>query len=159
MSYFGEELGRQMTAEEINAVQLSERVDMSSSQLYSWLRGEQVSIRAEQFNALAAAITDDEHAHARLLYAHLLDEKANALGAHLVEVSLTDKGEMRDRPRTRSKRERALEILAGESVRDRELADLLVSMASYVNSDLNEAEKKIVGTIRREASKPAKPSK
>lgn len=159
MSHFGEELGRQMAAKEINAVQLAERVEMSSSQLYSWLRGEQISVRAEQFNLIAAALTDDEQDHARLLYAHLLDEKAEALGQHLVEVTLSDKAELKDRPRARSKRERALEILAGESMRDPEVASLLVSLAGYVSSDLNEAETKIVAAVKKEAKASVTPTK
>jgi hypothetical protein len=153
MSNFGEELNRQLAAREINAVVLGERVNMSSSQIYNWTRGVQTTVSTEQFNLLAAALTDDPNEHAKLLYAHLLDEKADVLGTHLVEVQIAESAALRDKPRSRSKRERALEILAGESVKDRELADLLISLASYVNSDLTEAEGKIVSAIRREAAK------
>lgn len=162
MSNFGEELSKQLTAKNMTAADLAARVDMSASQLYNWTRGVQTTVSAEQFNVLAAALTDDEHDHARLLHAHLLDEKADNLGNHLVEVRLLESGELKDRPRARSKRERALEILSSESVRDPDLTDLLVSMAGYVSSDLNAAESKIVAAVKREgrgSSAPTKPVK
>lgn len=150
MSNFGEELNRQLEVHKIGAQDLAGRVSMSASQIYNWLRGTQVSVSPEQFNLLAAALSDDETVHARLLHAHLLDEKTDALGSHLVEVTLQISARVHDAPRARSKRERALEILAAESVRDRSLAELLVSLAGYINSDLAEAEKKIVRVVKKE---------
>lgn len=159
MSNFGEELSRQLESHNISATQLAERVEMSLSQIYSWLRGEQISVRAEQFNLIAAAITDDEASHARLLRAHLLDEKTGALGQQLVNVTIERDTTLKDRPRAVTKRERALEILFEESIKDRELAEMLISMAGYVNSDVSVAEKKIVSAIRREVGKQNTPSK
>jgi transcriptional regulator with XRE-family HTH domain len=163
MSNFGEELSKQLAARNMTAADLAARIEMSSSQLYNWTRGVQTTVSSEQFNVIAAALTDDEFDHARLLHAHLLDEKAENLGNHLIEVRLLASGEMKDRPRARSRRERALEILAGESVRDPDLSDLLVSLAGYVNSDLNEAETKIVAAVKKgakeDSSAPNKPAK
>lgn len=128
MSYLSEELNRQMDAHEVNGVQLAESLGCSSSQITRWTSGEQTSISDAQLSAMQACFSDDPHDHARLVMAHLLDEK---FGLHheLVELEIQSAAELQDRPRSRSKGERAVEFLAGERHRNRELNDLLIDLA------------------------------
>jgi len=128
MSYFSEELSRQMTSKAVNGQQLAARIGLSAAQVSKWTRGEQTSIDDVQLSAIQRALGDDPHDHARLVLAHLLDEK---FGLHheLVDVSVRDDGALRDRPRHRSKGEAAMEFLAAERVRNPELNDMLIDLA------------------------------
>lgn len=128
MSYFGEELTRQMTAKSVTGLQLAARIGLSAAQVSKWTRGEQTSVDDVQLSAIQRALSDDPHDHARLVLAHLLDEK---FGLHhsLVEVSMRSDFEVKDRPRHRSKGDAAIEFLAEERVRNPELNDMLIDLA------------------------------
>src|SRR5262245_38424713 len=102
MSYLSDELERQMRSQNITGLQLAERTGISPSQIYNWLKSTQVSISEKQMTVIQAALTNDSHAHARLVLAHLLDEKFG-FSSDMVSVELLDGGIMSDRPKTRSK--------------------------------------------------------
>lgn len=128
MSYFGEELTKQMELKKVTGIELASRTSISSAQISKWTRGEQTSLNEPQLSVMQAALGDDAHDHARLVLAHLLDERFG-LNSELVEVSVRDTGEMRDYTRPRSKGEAAIAFLSVERVRNRELNDLLIDLA------------------------------
>lgn len=134
MSYLSEELQRQMTAHDVAGLQLAERTGISASQIYNWLNDRQSSITESQLSVIQAALGDDHHDHARLVLAHLLDEKFG-LNHELVDVSVRSDSELRDAPRSRSKGERAMEFLAAERVRNRELNDMLIDLARLLGAE------------------------
>lgn len=147
MSYFSEELVRQMTTKNVTGIRLADLTGFSASQISNWTRGEQTTINEQQLSVIQAALGDDAHDHARLVLAHLLDEKFG-LNSDLVEVTVRDAGEMRDYVRPSSKGEAALAFLAGERVRNRELNDLLIDLARLLQPV--KSEKNAVSSERRE---------
>jgi len=135
MSYFAEELERQMSAASVNGVQLSERTGISPSQFYNWLKDVQRSVSEEQLKSIAPALSDDVLLHAALVRAHLLDEKKGP-GSELVTVEIESPRYLRDKPRPRSRAERALAYLAEERHRNPELNDLIIGLAKMLGGDL-----------------------
>lgn len=130
MSYLSEELVRQMTAKKLPGVRLAELTGFSASQISKWVRDEQTSITEAQLTAIQTALGDDPHAHARLVLAHLLDEKFG-LAHERIELSVRDDGvtTIQDHGRHMSKGEIAVAYLAQERPGNRELNDLLIDLA------------------------------
>lgn len=138
MSYFSEELIRQMSAKNVTGVRLAELTNFSASQISNWTRGEQTSLTEQQISVIQAALTDDVHDHARLVLSHLLDEKFG-LGNELVDVSMRLDAQILDQPRLRSKGEVALAFLAEERLKNRELNELLIDLARVLKPATTEA--------------------
>lgn len=135
MSYFGEELTRQLASKSLVALQLADRTGISPSQISKWTRGEQTSINEQQISVIQAALGDDPADHARLVLAHLLDEKFG-LSHELVELSIQSTDLLKDTPRPKSKGESALTFLAQERLKNRELNDLLIDLARLLRPDV-----------------------
>ncbi len=131
MPYLAEEFARQLAARNHTIDQLVAASGLSRGQLYLWKGGHQTSITPDHFALLAHALSSSVDDHARLVRAHLLDEKFGP-GSDMVDVVIIGADELHDAPISRSKRERALAILSTHSVGNKELADLLIALASYV---------------------------
>lgn len=162
---------RQLSKSRQSVDDLVPKTDLSRAQLYLWKRSEQTSISEEQLAALAPALSDDPIDHAALLRAHLMDE-AHGPGCELLRIEIDQPDAVNDRPRPRSKGEKALAFLANERLRNRDLNDLLIDLARVLggfdersNSDprVAAAEARIVEIVENEASakqnSPSKPSK
>lgn len=133
MSHLADEISRQMQAGNLTGLLLSERSGISASQLYKWLNSEQISIGEDQLRALAPALSDDSADHAALVRAHLLDECFGP-GSELVRIEIDHPAALKDRPRPRSKGEKALAFFAEERHRNRDLNDLLIDMAKVLGA-------------------------
>lgn len=156
MSHFSEELIRQFELRRLSQASAAERSGISQAQISKWVNSDQTSISDEQLTALALALSDESADHVALVRAHLLDEKFGP-GSELVRIEIDDSTALNDRPRPRSKGEKALHFLAEERLRNRDLNDLLIDLAKVlggfdpVNSGLSEAESKIVAAVKKGA--------
>ncbi len=135
MSYLSEELKRQMQAAKLSGSQIAERSKISASQVYKWANDDQTSIDAKQLDALAAALSHDPVDHAKLLVAHLQDECFGTAKGY-VTIDLRSEGELKDKPRTMTKGERAIHFLAAERVKDRSVNDLIIDLAKVLGADI-----------------------
>ena len=134
MSFLSEELERQFEAAATNPFQLGERIGVSPSQIYKWLRDEQTSISADQLRAIAEGTSKNVNDHAALVRAHLLDEKFGP-GSHLVRIEVDSPETMNDQPRPRSKGERAMLYLAEARIKSRAINDLVVDLARCLGGE------------------------
>lgn len=128
MSFLSEEMERQLARTNQSIDDLVPKTGLSRAQLYLWKRSEQTSINEEQIRALAGALSDDPIDHAALLKAHLMDETFGP-GSELLRIEIDHPSVMQDRPRPRSKGEKALSFLAEERLRNRDLNELLIDLA------------------------------
>jgi transcriptional regulator with XRE-family HTH domain len=135
MSHLADTLAQLIEAKGSNALEISRRCGISSSQLYLWLRSEQISISEEQLNALAPVVSDDMGDHATLVRAHLLDHLYGP-GSELIRIEIDHAGVLRDAPRGRSKGEKALDYLREERLKNRELNLLLIDLARLLGENL-----------------------
>lgn len=135
MSYLSDEINRQMEDHGVSAQQLAERTGFSLSQMYNWIRGDQLTINEIQMTGLQAALSNDSHSHARLVLAHLLDEKFGH-SHDQIAVELKAEFEVRDKPRTRARGEKALHFLAELRVKSRDCNDLLIDLAKVLGAEL-----------------------
>lgn len=135
MSNFSEELEKQMATKPASQVEAAELSGISQSQISKWLRSEQTSISSDQITALAKALSDDPVKHANLVKAHLLDEKFGA-GSELVRIEIDSPAEWKDKPRPRSKGERAMNYLAEQRVISRDVNDLVIDLAKCLGAEL-----------------------
>jgi hypothetical protein len=135
MSYISDELERQMTAAKTNPSQVAERTQISASQIYKWVNGDQTSIGPDQLTALSKTLSRDPHDHAALLKAHLMDEKFGP-GAHLVRVEIDTPSHLRDKPRPQSKGEQALEYLSHARMQNEDANKLLIIIARNMGAEI-----------------------
>lgn len=135
MRHFAEELSRQIEAAKLSQGALAEAAGIAQAQIWKWVNGEQISINAEQLDAIARALKATPSEHARLLAAHLEDERfGKAAGAVRIEIETA--AEMRDRPRPRTRGEAALQTLAELRLQSREVNDLLIDLANCLGADI-----------------------
>ena len=134
MSYLGDEIERQMAAQNLNGSQLAERSQISASQIYKWTNSEQTSIGQDQMTALSRALSTDANDHAALTRAHLLDEKFGP-GAKLVSIEI-DSMELKDSPKKFSKGEQAVHYLAELRIQSRDVNDLVIDLARCLGAKI-----------------------
>lgn len=135
MSYLSEELKRQMQAQKLTGLQLAERSKISASQIYKWSNNDQTSISADQLDALASALSKDAVNQAKLLVAHLQDERFGAR-KDMVRIELDDGGILSDKPRARTKGEKALQFLAEQRVEFKGMDELIIDLAKVLGAEL-----------------------
>ena len=135
MSYLADELERQLNEQGITGVQLADRTGISTSQIYNWLKSAQVTISEKQLTSIQAALTKDSHAHARLVLAHLLDEKFGH-GHDRIAIEMKSEYELKDHPRTKARGEKALHFLAELRLKSKDCNDLLVDLARVLGADV-----------------------
>ncbi len=135
MSYLSEELTRQIESKTASIDAIAEHTKIARSQIYKWLTGEQVSISAEQLDGIATALKADPVDHAKLLVAHLQDERFGK-SAPLVRIEMDTPAELHDRPRPRTKGERALQFLGEERLKSRDVNDLIIDLARCLGAEL-----------------------
>ena len=135
MSYLSEELKRQISHINASVDGISDKSGISRGQIYKWLNADQISISAEQIDALATALSKEPMDHARLLVAHLQDEKFGS-AARLVRIELDTLDQANDRPRPRTKGEKALHYLAEQRLENRTVNDLIIDLARVLGADL-----------------------
>ena len=128
MSYLSEEIKRQISSANISQLDVSAKSGISQGQISKWINREQTSISAEQIDAIATALSKDRMDHARLLVAHLQDERFGA-AKDLVAVDLKSEFELVDRPYSRTKGEKALHFLAEQRVKYKSVDDLIIDLA------------------------------
>jgi transcriptional regulator with XRE-family HTH domain len=136
MSYFAEELQRQMLGKNLKQSELAEISGISQAQVSKWLRGEQISVSEDQMSALSAAIGDDAVQHAELLRAHLLDEQ-KGLGSQLIRIEIDSPHVLSAPKKARTKGEKAMEFLATERHQNRDLNELLIDLARVLGAKLD----------------------
>ena len=135
MSFLSDELKRQIEARKTNALQLADKCGISSAQIYKWTNSAQTSISAEQLDALSNALSSDLVDHARLLVAHLQDERFGT-ARDMVRIEMNTLAEMNDRPRPTTKREKAIQFLSEQSVENRNVSDLVIDLARVLGADV-----------------------
>lgn len=135
MSYLSEELKRQMELYQFNGTQLADKSGISASQIYKWSNNDQTSISAEQLDALALALSGEPMEHARLLVAHLQDERVGS-ARDLVRIEMDTVAELNDRPRPRTKGEKAIQFLIEQRLENRGVNDLLIDLARVLGAEL-----------------------
>lgn len=135
MSYLSDELQRQMDEHKVTAQQLAVKASVSVSQMYNWIRGDQSTINERQLEAIQSGLSADSHAHARLVLAHLLDEKFGH-SHERVAVDLKAEFEAMDRPRTRARGEKAVNYLAELRTKSKDCNDLLIDLARVLGAEL-----------------------
>ncbi len=135
MSYLSEELQRQLDSAKASIDGVSDKTKIARSQIYKWLNGEQISISAGQLDALAEAFNATPTDHAKLLVAHLQDERFGK-SAPLVRIEIDTPAELRDRPKPRTKGERAMAFLAEERVKFKDVNDLIIDLAKVLGAEL-----------------------
>lgn len=138
MSFLSEELERQMARARIpdrSWVRVAETIQVSTSQIYKWVRGEQTHISPEHLDGIAKYLSDDLEDHAQLVVAHLFDEKFGS-GSELVHISIKSRGELRDKPRPKSRGERAIHFLAESRIENRDVNEMLIDLARCLGAEL-----------------------
>jgi len=133
MSFLAEELERQLARTNQSIDDLVPKTGLSRAQLYLWKRSEQTSINEEQLSSLASALSDDPLDHAALLRSHLLDETFGP-ASELLRIEIDHPSVVQDRPRPRSKGEKAMAFFAEERLRNRDLNDLLIDLARVMGA-------------------------
>lgn len=133
MSHLSEALTRQFELKELSQASVAERSGISQAQISKWVNSDQTSISDDQLSALAIALSDDPSEHAALVRAHLLDECFGP-GSELIRIEIDHPSVLKDRPRPRSKGEKALAFLAEERHRNRDLNDLLIDLAKVLGA-------------------------
>jgi transcriptional regulator with XRE-family HTH domain len=134
-SHLSEEIQRQLSSLRISQAELSRRANISQAQISNWLNAVQTSISAAQIDALASALSADPVDHATLLVAHLQDEKFGQAAA-LVRIEMDTPAELQDRPRPRTKGERALQYLAAQRLISRDVNELLIDLAKVLGAEV-----------------------
>lgn len=123
-----------MKLRSLNAVNLSALTGISNSQFSRWKNGLQTSISEDDFSALATALSTDAEDHARLLRAHLEDERFGP-GAELITIELISNGEMQDRARPQTKLESAWQFLHSQTARNSDLRALIIDLAKALGME------------------------
>lgn len=134
-SHLSEELQRQIDHISASVDDVSDKSGISRGQIYKWIKAEQTSISAEHLDVLAAALSKDPMDHARLLVAHLQDEKFGK-ASKLVRIEMDTPAEVNDRPRPRTKGEKALHYLAEQRLENRDVNDLIIDLARVLGAEL-----------------------
>lgn len=135
MRHFADELQSQLNHSGMSQAEFARKCGISQGQIWKWLNAEQVSITGEQIDALAAALRADPLTHAKLLAAHLHDERAGK-ASKLVRIEVDSPQELKDQPTPRSKGERAIRFLAEKRLLDRNVNDLVIDLARCLGADL-----------------------
>lgn len=135
MSFLSDEIERQMEAGKLTGLQVAAKTDVSSTQLYNWINGKQTSISGEQLDALSAALSPHPVDHAKLLVAHLQDERIGK-ARDMVRIELVAPDDHKDKPRSRSKGEKALEFLACQRQEARSVNELIIDLARVLGADI-----------------------
>lgn len=134
MSYFSEELERQLDLAGLSVYAVAEKSGISPGQIYLWKRGDQTSIDENQLKQLAPVLSRDVTDHASLVRAHLMDEKFGP-GHKLVHVEV-DAEALHDKPRQLTKREQALEFLSANTRTNRASRDLIIELARCLGAKI-----------------------
>ena len=135
MSFLSEELNRQISHINASVDGIADKSGISRGQIYKWLKADQISISAAQIDALSTALSNDPIDHAKLLVAHLQDEKfGNA--ASLVRIELDTLAEFNDRPKPRTKGEKAIAYLASARIQHKSVNDLVIDLAHVLGAEL-----------------------
>lgn len=135
MSFLAEEIERQMTTQNIDQTRLAEKAGVSQGQISKWRNGGQTSISADQMVGLQRALSQNAEDKAALIRAHLRDELFGD-SVELVRVEVITGLELKDRPRTRTKGEKAVQFLAELRVQSKDCNDLLIDMARCLGADI-----------------------
>lgn len=153
VSHLSEELQRQISATSASIDAVSEETKIARSQIYKWLRSEQTSISAVQLDKISGALSTNPIDHAKLLVAHLQDERVGS-ARDLVRIEMDTIAELRDRPRARTKGEKAIQFLAEQRLQSRDVNDLVIDLARVLGADLDDArasyaKKEEKGSVRK----------
>lgn len=135
MSHLSEELTRQLKSIQASVDDITAKCNISRGQIYKWIKSEQTSISAEQLDALASALSSSPMDHAKLLVAHLQDERIGA-ARHLVRIELDGPDALHDKPRPKTKGEKAIHFLAEQRVENRSVNDLVIDLARVLGADV-----------------------
>lgn len=135
MSYLSEEIKRQIEIANKSQSALSVDSGISQGQISKWVNAEQASINAEQIDALAESLSSDKMDHALLLIAHLQDERIGS-ARELVRIELNTPLELNDRPRPRTKGEKALQFLIEQRQGNHGVNDLLIDLARVMGAKI-----------------------
>jgi transcriptional regulator with XRE-family HTH domain len=135
MSYLSDEIQRQIDEYGVTGQQVAVKMGLSVSQIYNWIRGDQTTINERNLCALQAALSSDSNAHARLVLAHLLDEKFGH-GNDRIAVELKADFEIKDAPRIKARGEKALHFLSELRMKSKDCNDLLIDLAKVLGADL-----------------------
>lgn len=114
---------------------ISGKCKISRGQIYKWLNGDQTSISGEQIDGLAGALSKDPMDHAKMLVAHLQDESVGS-ARDLVRIETDTVQELKDRPRARTKGEKAIQFLIEQRLQNRSIDDLLIDLARVLGADI-----------------------
>lgn len=128
MSFLAEEIERQMTVQNLDQTTVAQRAGMSQGQISKWRNNVQTTIDTDQMHALQLALSADPDDHASLIRAHLRDE-AFGHAADRVTIEVAGTHELQDRPRPRTKGERAMAFLAESRIESKDVNDLLIDLA------------------------------
>lgn len=134
MSFLSEEIERQMQSQKLTGLAVASKLNVSPSQFYNWQNGHQTHISPEDLTSLAHALSVNFADHAALVRAHLLDEKFGP-GSELVRIEIDTPAELRDRPRPKSKRERAMQYLIEQSLESRDCAQMFIELARVLGCE------------------------
>lgn len=134
MSYLAEQIERLLEKTHQSVDDVAARCGINRSIIYLWKQGKQTSISEEQLLALSPALSSELSDHAKLVEAHLHDEKFGP-GSDLVEISIRSEQQLEDRPRPRSPGDKAMAFLAQERISNRDLNDLLIDLARVLGWD------------------------
>lgn len=124
-----------MLVQGIDQTVLANKAGMSQGQISYWRNGRQTSIGSEQMQALQAALSSDPLDHAALIRAHLRDENFG-LATELVRVEVDTPAEVKDRPRPKTKGEKALHFLGEQRMISRDVNDLVIDLARCLGADI-----------------------
>ena len=135
MSFLSDEIQRQMEVAKLSGLQVAAKINVSASQLYNWVNGKQTSINSTQLSDLSKALSDNSLDHAKLLYAHLQDEKFGP-AAKMIRIEIETLDELRDGPKAKSRGEKAIHFLAESRMQAPEINDLVIDLARCLGAVL-----------------------
>lgn len=132
MSYFGAKLEELLERNKLTAAELSRASGLKDGLISRWITGSQDFVSHEALEAITAVISKKPAEQAELIKAHLLDECVGQ-GASLIEINiLGHAGQVKEASTPYSvvpslRIQRALEIMARESVTDADVRNLILS--------------------------------
>ena len=154
----------------MRASELSRISGINDGLISKWINGQQKFVSNDDLANLAGAISHEAKDRAELIRAHLLDELAGP-GSELIEIKVRglSSSALKEESTQYSvdplplKIQRALEILARESLTDADVRSIILSLANMLQPALSstgvEAGKKIGDAIGAEAANQNNPSR
>lgn len=114
--------------------------NISRGQIYKWVNSDQTKINSAQLDALCAALSDNVSDHARLLAAHLEDERFGS-ARDMVSVHILPDDCLNDQPKQTTKGEKAIQFLSGQRITSKSVDDLVIDLAQCLGADLSSSGK------------------